>query len=178
MITTIAHVTMLVAALFALIAMLLWDLQNLQQSGYSNSRYNAWLRQSGEISSLKRLLVAAVLIGTFTTMAMASWMVEMVLAAVLVALGVSMLLKHPDRPLVFSSRVISVLIVALLIALIAIGAVFFFGQRLGQADTVRPAAMLAIMLIIISPLLTMLANYPFGNRPDYGPKDDKNDTKE
>ena len=180
-ITTISHITLLVAALVTLFAMLRWDLLNLQHSGYSNRRYSAWLRQSGDISSLKRLLVAAILIGSFTTMAMASWMVEMVLAAVLIALAVSMLIRNPERPLVYSSRVVSVLIVALLIALIALGAIFFLGQRWGQNDTVRPAATLAIMLIIISPLLTMFSNWilhPFDNRNDYTPKDDKEEPKE
>ena len=180
-ITTIANITLLVAALLALVAMLRQDMLNLQQSGYSNSRYNAWLKQSGDISSLKRLLVLAVLIGTFTNMAMASWMVVMLLAAVLVALAVSMLAKRVEKPSKFRGKTVSRFVIALITALISVGAIYLVAKHMGQADHVRPAAMLAIMIVAITPLITMFANWLchfFEKKPDQGQNEAENNTKE
>lgn len=179
--TMIANISLLVSALLALFAMLRFDLQNLHHNGYSNKRYNAWLRESGDISSIKRLLAAAVLIGSFTTMAMTSWMVVMFLAAALLALAISMLIRRPDKPSGLNSRAVSVLITAMVLALLAIGCTYYLGQRTGQADATRPASMLAVILVVISPLLTMLSNWifhPFNKSPENSQEEGNNDTKE
>ena len=161
---------LLVAALFGLCAMLRWDLQMMQQHGYSNSRYFAWLRQSGEPTSLKRILILAVLAGTFTTMALVSWMVMAALAGVLAIFGFVMFFRRQDRPLVMSGRAVRLYIFSLILAVIAVVAVFIIYDRLDMKDSAHTAATVAVILLAVSPLLIMLANallHPFEGHPDY-----------
>ena len=162
---------MLVAALFGLCAMLRWDVQMMQQNGYSNSRYFAWLRQSGEPTSLKRILILAVLIESFTSMALGSWMVVAALAGVLIIFGFVMFFRRQDRPLVLSGRAVRLYICTIVLALLAIAAVFIIGYNQGKTDYARTASTLAVVLLAVSPLLTILANallHPFEGHPDYG----------
>jgi hypothetical protein len=180
LITTIAYITLLVATLFALVALTRWDLHNMQQTGYSNSRYNAGLMQSGEFSSPKRILAFAVLIGSFTTMALGSWMVVMVLAGIVAILGFVMLFRRDERPLIMSGRAIRLYAVTLLLALAIVAAVFFVGQAMGLKDiaNLRNASTCALALLALSPMLIIAANWllhPLEKHPDYGrPNDNKN----
>lgn len=160
-ITTIANICLLVAALLGLCAMLHWDLQNLQQSDYSNSRYNAWLRESSDLTSPKRLTVIAVLIASFTTMAQMSWMVVMLLAIILACMAIVMLLKRHEKPLKFDSRITRRFITSLLLALAMIVGTYYLGKHLNKADALRPTSMLAMMILAVSPLLTMVVNSIF-----------------
>ena len=160
-ITTIANICLLAAALLGLCAMLRWDLQNLQQNDYSNSRYNAWLRESSDLTSPKRLTVIAVLIASFTTMAQMSWMVVMLLAIILACMAVAMLLKRHEKPLKFDSRVARRFITAMILALMMIVGTYYLGKHLNKADVLRPTSMLAMMILAVSPLLTMTANAIF-----------------
>ena len=157
--TTIANIALLTAALIGLFAMLRWDLTALQQNGYRNSRYNGWLKESSDLSSPKRIIVLAVLIGSFTTMAQDSWIVVMLLAVFLVALAISTLLKRHEKPLKCDGRVVSRFILAMALALIAIGGTTLMGQRMNEPDFTRPASMLAVMILAITPLLVMLVNW-------------------
>lgn len=159
MMTTIANISLIVAALLGLCVMLRWDLHALQQSSYNNSRYNTWLRQNSDLASPKRLIVLAVLIGSFTTMAQTSWMVVLLLAIVLAALAIAVALKLHDKPLKWDGRVTRRFILALILALLAIAGTMVMAQRLNEADALRPASMLAVLILAISPLLTMLSNW-------------------
>lgn len=177
MMTTIANITLLATALLGLCAMMCWDLRLLQQNGYSTSRYYAHL-QSSDLITPKRLTVLAVLMGCLTTMAQASWMVVMLLAAVLAALAIAMLLKRHDKPLKFDAPIAWRFAIALLLSLLAIAGTFLLGQRLNVADTLRPTSMLAVMILAISPLLTMLVNciiYPFEKHPKNTLNNDANE---
>lgn len=171
MMTSFSNIALLVAALLGLCAMLRWDLQLMQQIGYSNSRYNTWLKQTGELTSLKRILVLAVLVGTFTSMALGSWMVIMVLAGVLAILAFTMLFRRLDRPLILSGRAVRLYAVTLLLGLLLVAAVFIIGDRMGLAEITRTASTVAIIILAFSPLLMMVANWilhPFERHPDYG----------
>lgn len=159
MITDIANIALLAAAITGLIAMLRWDLRALQLSGFQNSRYNAWLRQSSDLTSPKRLAVLAVLIACFTTMAQASWMVVMLLAAVLALLALGMLVKKHDNPLRVTGHVVRRFAVAMILVLLVIGGTIILGKRMHEADILRSASMIAVMILAISPLLTMLTNW-------------------
>ena len=171
MMNSFSNISLLVAALLALIAMLRCDLQMMQQVGYSNSRYNAWLKQTGELTSLKRILVLAVLVGTFTSMAVGSWMVIMALTGVLAILAFAMLFRRLERPLILSGRAVRLYVVTLLLGLLIVAAVFVIGDRIGLSDLPRNAATVAIILLAFSPLLMIVANWilhPFERHPDYG----------
>lgn len=173
MMTVFTEYAMLVAALFGLCAMVRWDLQMMQQNGYSNSRYFTWLRQSGEPTSLKRILVLAVLIGSLTSMALGSWMVMAALAGVLIIFGFVMFFRRQDRPLVLSGRAVRLYIFTLILALLAVAAVFIFGEK----DLPRTASTLAVVLLAVSPLLIIIANtllHPLEKHPDYGQINNKN----
>ena len=159
MITDIANITLLAAALLGLIAMLRWDLRALQQNGFQNSRYNAWLRKNSDLTSPKRLAVLAVLIACFTTMAQTSWMVVMLLAIVLVLLAIGMLLKKLDDPLIVNRHVVRRFVTAMILALLTVGGTILLSQRLHETETLRSASMIAVMILAVSPLLTMLTNW-------------------
>ena len=171
--TTIAYISLLVTALIGLCAMLSWDLQKLQQNGYRNSQYNAWLRQSSELTSPKRLAVLAVLIASLTTMAQQSWIVVMILAAALLFIAIWILLKRDDKRPKPDGRAALLAAVTLTLAMLAIGGTVMMGKRLHEADLLRPASMTAVMVLAISPLLTMLANWLLGS-----PKKPVNDSNE
>lgn len=159
MITDIANIALLAAATIGLIAMLRWDLRALQLNGFQNNRYNAWLRQSSDLTSPKRLTVLAVLIACFTTMAQASWMVVMLLAVVLALLAIGMLVKKHDNPITATGHVVRRFATAMILAILAIGGIITLGKRLHETDTLRSAAMVAVMILAISPPLTMFTNW-------------------
>ena len=156
--TTIAYICLLVAALAALCAMLLCDLSALRHQEYSNKRFYSWLCESGELTALKRLTALVVLIGCFTTMARTSWMVVMILAAVLAVLAV-VLLTRRDQGKRLGGRSTRVFIQAMTAAILIVGAGAWVPRMLGEPDNMEPAALLAVMLVAVSPLLTMFANW-------------------
>ena len=165
---TISHITLMAAALFDLCVMLLWDLQALQRNGYSSPQYNKWIKESGELSSTKRLIVLAVLVATCTTMANMSWIVMMILAATLFIQGIVALCSHRTKELTFDKHVGLRFFTSIALTLIAVAAVGYLGYRESNTSDTKSAAILAVMILAISPLLTMLVNWilsPFKKRP-------------
>ncbi|MDE7236905.1 MAG: hypothetical protein K2N66_03670, partial [Paramuribaculum sp.] len=55
------------------------DLMMLQQNSYRSERYRSWLRQSGDTTSVTRLLGMAVFLVTMVTWATTDWAMAMVL---------------------------------------------------------------------------------------------------
>ena len=157
--TLIAHIGLLIAALFALCVMLRWDLQMQQQNSYFNSRYSKWLKQSGETTSSRRLVALAVLLGAITTWAQQSWLVVCVLIAVLVIMGVMMLRKRYKKPLVFTRRVGRIYFTALALVLIAVALCAWLGSRDGAENAARCAALMAVLALTLSWAIAMLANW-------------------
>ncbi len=163
MMTIIAYILLLLAALFDLCVMLLrWDVRMQQANEYDNSKYNKWLRDHGELSSPKRLTVLAVLVATCTTMVQMSWMVVVILAAVLLAQGIVMLRRKPDTPLVLNKRAVRLSITAIVITLLAVEFAGYLGSRDSESEAARGAAIVAVMILTVSPLLVMLSNWLLG----------------
>lgn len=155
--TMIAYICLLVTALAALCAMQLSDLAALRRLEYSNNRFYAWLRESEELTASKRLIALAVLVGCYTTMARSSWMVMMIFAAVLAVLAVVLMRNDDARRL--GGRSTRVFALAMAAAILIVGAGAWVLRMLGEADVVKPAALLTVALVAMSPLLTMFANW-------------------
>lgn len=155
--TMIAYICLLVTALAALCAMQLSDLAALRRLEYSNNRFYAWMRESEELTATKRLIALAVLVGCYTTMARTSWMVMMIFAAVLAVLAVVLMRNDDARRL--GGRSTRVFVLAMAAAILIVGAGAWALRMLGEADVVKPAALLTVALVAMSPLLTMCANW-------------------
>lgn len=155
--TMIAYICLLVTALAALCAMQLSDLAALRRLEYSNNRFYTWLRESEELTASKRLIALAVLVGCYTTMARSSWMVMMIFAAVLAVLAVVLMRNDDARRL--GGRSTRVFVLAMAAAILIAGAGAWVLRMLGEADVVKPAALLTVALVAMSPLLTMCANW-------------------
>ena len=155
--TMIAYICLLVTALAALCAMQLSDLAALRRLEYSNNRFYAWLRESEELTASKRLIALAVLVGCYTTMARSSWMVMMIFAAVLAVLAIVLMRNDDARRL--GGRSTRVFALAMAAAILIAGAGAWVLRMLGEADVVKPAALLTVALVAMSPLLTMCANW-------------------
>lgn len=161
----IANLSLAIAALLALLGLLRRDTALLQRNRFSNSRFNTQLRDDGELTAPSRLLALAVLIGSFTTMARESWMVVVILAAALAAMGIYQLIKRPSEPKPFTSRAIGVYTISLILAitmyfLIAAATVFKPGKAL--ADLAHDQSLILLMSAIASPLLVMFSNWLLG----------------
>ena len=168
MMTLIGFISLLVAAILDMLVMLGMDVQAMQASDYSNRKYNNWLRESGELSSLKRILVLAVLIGTCTTMAQMSWIVVMILAVILIVQGIMLLRSWlGNKTLVFDRRAACLYFTAIIITLVILMATGYLGKGSGKVDAAHATAIMAVMILAVTPLLTMLTNWllkPFRSR--------------
>lgn len=161
--TQIAHIILLVAGLLDLFVMLRLDMLTLQECGFDNREYNKRLKDSSEFTSPKRLLAPAVLLGLCTDMAQMSWIVVFILAAVLLAQGITLLVsnrgKRPLLPGRAKSIHITACVLATLILCTAAGCCAAMG--IDKTDMCRYIAMLALLFTAGSPLLTMATNWLF-----------------
>ena len=128
----IANITLLVAALLDMIVLLGGDIADHRNNGHSNSKYYRWLDKSGEIMSLKRLLLLAVFVCTFTTMALQSWIVVMILAATLLIQGIYLLWRRQWKLLDDGKNARQMLFTAIFIVLCAIFGVGQSALRCGS----------------------------------------------
>lgn len=156
MMSLIANIALIVAALLDLIVLLGGDINAHKDNGHSNSKYYNWLSKSGELMSPKRLLLLAVFIATFTTMAQQSWMVVMILAATLLIQAIVLLSQHQWKLMICDKRTVGMLATAIILTLIVIGVVAYVGSRTSVAFASRATAMVAVMILPASPLLSML----------------------
>lgn len=159
MMNLIANITLLVAALFDMIVLLGEDITAHHNNGHSNSKYYSWLNKSGEIMSPKRLLLLAVFMCTFTTMALQSWMVVMILATTLLIQGIALLSRRQWKLMDHGKYAKRMLFTAIFIALITIVGVGISGLRSAVGSTLfasRIASMTAVMINPITWLLTMV----------------------
>lgn len=164
--TLIANIALLVAALFDMIVFLGGDITAHRNNGHVNDKYYRWLSQSGELSSPKRLLLIAVFFATFTTMAQQSWMVIMILAATLLIQGIVLLKQRQWKLMDWDKRTGRMLVTAVILALIAIGAAVYYGSLTSLVFASRVSGAASVLILFITPLLTMLAAWllsPFDN---------------
>ena len=169
MMNLIANITLLVAALLDMIVLLGGDIADHRNNGHSNSKYYRWLDKSGEIMSLKRLLLLAVFVCTFTTMALQSWIVVMILAATLLIQGIYLLWRRQWKLLDDGKNARQMLFTAIFIVLCAIFGVGQSALRSSVGTTLfasRVTSMAAVMIVPITWLLTMLTALVLRIRPD------------
>lgn len=165
----IANITLLVAALLDMIVLLGGDIADHRNNGHSNSKYYRWLNKSGEIMSLKRLLLLAVFVCTFTTMALQSWIVVMILAATLLIQGIYLLWRRQWKLLDDGKNARQMLFTAIFIVLCAIFGVGQSALRSSTGTTLfasRVTSMAAVMIVPVTWLLTMLTALVLRIRPD------------
>lgn len=165
----IANITLLVAALLDMIVLLGGDIADHRNNGHSNTKYYRWLNKSGEIMSLKRLLLLAVFVCTFTTMALQSWIVVMILAATLLIQGIYLLWRRQWKLLDDGKNARQMLFTAIFIVLCAIFGVGQSALRSSVGTTLfasRVTSMAAVMIVPITWLLTMLTALVLRIRPD------------
>ena len=160
--TLIAHIALAIAALLAMLAMLRRDTTMLQRNHFSNSRFNDDLRESGDLTTPSRLLTLAVLIGSITTMAQESWMVVVILAAALAAMGIYMLIKKGADPKPFIGRAIEVFAISLTLSVIATVAAAIYSSSKSPTESAHGAALMMLLCALISPLLIMFSNWLLG----------------
>lgn len=172
--TTIAYIILIASALLDLCAMLKFDAYFLQENAFDNSRFFSWLRQNDEFMSTKRLLVLCILFACCTTMAQMSWIVVIILAAVLLAQGIFMFCRKPARPNPLKRHTTRVLATALILTLALLGAVGYLGSSAIETAC-QGVSILAVTTLAISPLLIMASNWLL--RP-FKKKNDKNDDKD
>lgn len=169
MMNLIANITLLVAALLDMIVLLGGDIADHRNNGHSNSKYYRWLNKSGEIMSLKRLLLLAVFVCTFTTMALQSWIVVMILAATLLIQGIYLLWRRQWKLLDDGKNARQMLFTAIFIVLCAIFGVGQSALRSSVGTTLfasRVTSMAAVMIVPVTWLLTMLTALVLRIRPD------------
>lgn len=169
MMNLIANITLLVAALLDMIVLLGGDIADHRNNGHSNSKYYRWLNKSGEIMSLKRLLLLAVFVCTFTTMALQSWIVVMILAATLLIQGICLLWQRQWKLLDDGKNARQMLFTAIFIVLCAIFGVGQSALRSSVGTTLfasRVTSMAAVMIAPVTWLLTMLTAWVLRIRPD------------
>ena len=169
MMNLIANITLLVAALLDMIVLLGGDIADHRNNGHSNSKYYRWLNKSGEIMSLKRLLLLAVFVCTFTTMALQSWIVVMILAAALLIQGIYLLWRRQWKLLDDGKNARQMLCTAIFIVLCAIFGVGQSTLRSSVGTTLfasRVTSMAAVMIAPVTWLLTMLTALVLRIRPD------------
>jgi len=160
--TLIAHIILLIAALFALCIMMRWDIMILQRNDYNNSQYNKWLKKSSEFTSIKRLVILAVLLASCTTMARYSWIVVVILAVTLLVLGIVMLRSKQEHSLENNKRVWRLFLTAFVLALIIIEVAAFIGSRQDETIAAQSASLTSVLLLGASPMLVMLVNWLLG----------------
>ena len=159
MMNLIANIALVAAGLLDMVVLLGGDITAHRDNGHSNSRYYSWLSKSGELLSTKRLLLLAVFLATFTTMAQQSWMVVMLLAATLLIQGIVLLNQRKWKLMAWEKPNTRLLAVAVILALMAVGLVAYFGYSTGAVYSTRIASMVTVMMLPITPLLTMLVTW-------------------
>ena len=171
--TLIAHLSLITAALLALLGMLRQDTTLLQLNHFNNSRFNSHLQEKDELFSAPRLVALAVLVGSITTMAKESWMVIIILAVVLAILGIYLLSKKRPDASHFNGRATRVYTISVILSIIAVAAADGFSMNPSLINSVYDRALALELCTVISPLLVMLSNWLLG----LFMKNEKNGTK-
>lgn len=161
--TLTAYIILLAAGLFDLLVMLRLDTLTLQELEFNHQAYNKRLKDNSEFTSPKRLLALTVLLGLFTDMAQMSWIVVLILAAALLAQGIVILMSNRDKRPAFTKRAWGIYATTIVMAVLILGAIAgCLICYLGEVDACRYTAMAGLLLIVGSPLMTMVTNRLFG----------------
>lgn len=118
MTSTIIHIIFLSISLIYWTVALRYELQMLQQNSYRNNRFWNWLRNSGTLSSPRRLTLYFLLLMYCSRFTPA--IVEVIITLVLAAFFIKELRTHYKKPLVFTRRAIRLYIAACTVAILLI----------------------------------------------------------
>ena len=160
--TFFANIVLMVAAVLDLCMILCLDSKMLRQNDYESSRYYKQLMESGEFTSPKRLLAFAVLIGACSTMARMSWIVVLILAAVILAQAIVLALKIKGEQGLSEKRSKWLYFVSMVISMLLIGFTAYFGNQNSTVEASQAAALAALFLLSASPLVIILVNWLLG----------------
>ncbi len=149
---TVTYAIYAVVAFAFLMAMLRWDLQMFQQNSYFPSRYTKWLRQSDEHTSIKRLVPLVAMVALMVPFVAQSEYVVALLALALVLTTAHTLRQKSKLPLKYTKRIKLHICLALTLAICLAAGAYLTGG-------IYDAAVSLTALTIISPLLTLLANW-------------------
>lgn len=144
----------LAAAVFNLVMRLRLDLQMLQQNSYRNERYGKWLRTSGDVQSLSRLVDLLVVLLLFTPFPKVFTLSAG--AVIMIVKGVSVMTRKQKKPLVMTKRVWRLFVE--LLVFVAIVASFGALQGIGFDHTLRMACYVVAAVPVVSWLIVLLCN--------------------
>lgn len=134
-------------------------LMMLQQNSYRNERYRGWLRQSGDSTSVVRLLSLAVVLASLSTLS--SPLVSMVLIILISGIGlVKLLTARYKKPLVMTRRAWRIFSTETVLAVGVIVAVYFIcgGFSLGIVEAQQVVAISALAVYCGSHIVCLAAN--------------------
>ena len=151
----IANILLAVSAFFSLVVMLRWDLLMLQEKDYSNKEFMAWIQETDESYSLKRIIPMAALVACATPWARESWMVVLLLAITMAALATTILLGKRKELLRCNKRATAIL-------LIITGVVAACAISLFTAHFSLEAGMMLMLFTAFSYVLVLGTNYIAG----------------
>jgi UDP-N-acetylmuramoyl-tripeptide--D-alanyl-D-alanine ligase len=143
------------AILFYVAVRLRRELQMLQQNSYRPGRYLRWLR--GDVSNVDRV-TDLLMLGMIVGGGFSRWAVYATGAVGLLTLykGVRELRKKSKKPLVFTSRAWRLYVVALVVALATVAAVWWW-LGLSIQPGVAGASEVAMLVALLTPVVMILA---------------------
>ncbi len=147
----IANILLAVSSFFSLAVMLRWDLLMLRENEYSNKQFMAWLQDSDESYSSKRIVPMAALVACATPWARESWMVVGIIAVAMVALATALLASKRKQLLQCNKRATAIILMVL--AIVGACAISLFASRYSLE-----AGMMLLLFTAFSYVLVLGAN--------------------
>lgn len=147
----IANILLAVSSFFSLAVMLRWDLLMLRENEYSNKQFMAWLQDSDESYSSKRIVPMAALVACATPWARESWMVVGIIAVAMVALATALLASKRKQLLQCNKRATTIILMVL--AIVGVCAISLFASRYSLE-----AGMMLLLFTAFSYVLVLGAN--------------------
>ncbi len=147
----IANILLAVSSFYSLAVMLRWDLLMLRENEYSNKQFMAWLQDSDESYSSKRIVPMAALVACATPWARESWMVVGIIAVAMVALATALLASKRKQLLQCNKRATAIILMVL--AIVGVCAISLFASRYSLE-----AGMMLLLFTAFSYVLVLGAN--------------------
>jgi len=147
----IANILLAVSSFFSLAVMLRWDLLMLRENEYSNKQFMAWLQDSDESYSSKRIVPMAALVACATPWARESWMVVGIIAVAMAALATALLASKRKQLLQCNKRATAIILMVL--AIVGVCAISLFASRYSLE-----AGMMLLLFTAFSYVLVLGAN--------------------
>ena len=147
----IANILLAFSSFYALVVMLKGDLLTLKGKDYNNKQFMAWLQDSDESYSSKRIVPMAALVACATPWARESWMVVGIIAVAMVALATALLASKRKQLLQCNKRATAIILMVL--AIVGVCAISLFASRYSLE-----AGMMLLLFTAFSYVLVLGAN--------------------